>query len=122
VCGIVKNRSFAKYVSCASFGQFRQILTYKCAWYGRELRILDRFFPSSKRCNFCGHIHANLSLNMRKFDCENCGEHLDRDINAAKNILQFAGGQPVKGRGESVRPVQTGSSQRSVNQSALCNV
>lgn len=126
VRGMVKNRNLAKHISCAGFGQFRQMLTYKCAWYGRELRVADRFFPSSKRCNCCGHIHASLGLEVREFKCESCGENLDRDENAAKNILQFAGGQPVKGRGENVRLVRASARKsnprRSVNQPALHNV
>lgn len=126
VRGMVKNHKLAKHVSCASFGQFRQMLTYKCAWYGRELRVADRFFPSSKRCNSCGHIHDRLGLEVREFKCENCGEHLDRDQNAAKNILQFAGGQPVKGHGERVSHVKASASarnaRRSVNQPSSANV
>ena len=128
---MVKNRRLAKGLSDASFGQFRSMLTYKCAWYGRELRVADRFFPSSKRCNSCGHIHSRMPLDIREFDCENCGTHLDRDENAAINILKFAkattGGQPgCKGRGETVRPVlasaSNGKTRRSVNQPSSANV
>jgi putative transposase len=131
---MVKNRRLAKGLSDASFGQFRQMLTYKCAWYGRELRVADRFFPSSKRCNSCGHIHASLGLDVREFNCENCGTHLDRDENAAINILKFAkvtspttaGQAGCKGRGETVRPMlasaSSGRTRRSVNQPSSANV
>ena len=124
VRGMVQNRKLAKHINCASFGQFRQMLDYKCAWYGRELRVADRFFPSSKRCNSCGHIHARLGLEVREFKCENCGEHLDRDENAAKNIL--AAGQAVTGHGERVSPKRgsprRGNALRSVKQLGSANV
>jgi predicted RNA-binding Zn-ribbon protein involved in translation (DUF1610 family) len=92
------------------------------------LKVADRFFPSSKRCNSCGHIHTSLGLEVREFKCESCGEHLDRDENAAKNILQFAketwpttaGQAGSNGRGEHVRPerasARSGNARRNVNQ------
>jgi transposase len=65
-------------------------------------------------------------LEVREFKCENCGEHLDRDQNAAKNILQFAGGQPVKGHGEHISHAKASASarnaRRSVNQPSSANV
>jgi putative transposase len=121
VRGMVRNHCLAKRVSCASFGMFRSMLTYKAAWYGRELRVADRFFPSSKRCSNCGHIHESMSLDVREFDCVECGTHHDRDENAAKNIL--TAGQAESGRGGFVRPVRAsarkGKIRRSVNQPAL---
>jgi putative transposase len=124
VHGMVKNRHLAKAISCASFGMFRQMLTYKCEWYGRELRVADRFFPSSKRCSACGHTHAKMPLNIREFDCEVCGQHHDRDENAAVNIL--AAGQAVTGRGGHVSPLRAsarnGKALRSVNQPGSANV
>lgn len=134
VRGMVKNHCLAKHVSCAGFGMFRQMLTYKCAWYGKELRVADRFFPSSKRCHGCGHVHAVLPLDVREFACENCGLQHDRDENAAKNILQFAEAIPPtipglgksNGRGERVRreqaPARPRSVLRSVNQPSSANV
>jgi putative transposase len=124
VRGMVKNHRLAKHISCASFGMFRQMLEYKCAWYGRELRVADRFYPSSKRCFSCGHIHVKLGLNVREFDCENCGEHLDRDQNASKNIL--AAGQAVSGQGGNASRLTASaikrSSRRTVNQPTLQDV
>jgi putative transposase len=121
VGGMVKNRRFSKLISYAGFGMFRRMLTYKCAWYGRELRLCDRFHPSSKKCSVCGRVREELSLKIRSFTCEKCGEHHDRDVNAAKNIL--AAGQAVTGRGERVSPTrsldQVGGARRSVNQLAL---
>lgn len=116
--------NLAKHISCASFGMFRRMLTYKCAWYGRELKVCDRYFPSSKRCSNCGHIHEKMPLDVREFDCKECGQHHDRDENAAKNIL--TAGQAVTGRGGLVRPVRAsarkGSVLRNVNQLALHNI
>jgi putative transposase len=131
VRGMVKNRSLAKHISCASFGMFRQMLTYKCLWYGKELRLADRFFPSSKRCHCCGFTVAKLPLDVRNWTCPECGEVLDRDENAAKNIHKFAkattgGHSGSNGRGERVRrkPASAGRRYvlRSVNQPALCDV
>lgn len=116
---MVRMRPLAKHISCASFGQFRSMLEYKCAWYGRELRVADRFFPSSKRCSGCGHIHASMPLDIREFSCENCGEHHDRDQNAAKNIVKFAkattpGQGESNGRGDHVRRKLASASRRNV--------
>jgi putative transposase len=131
VRGMVRNHCLAKHISCASFGMFRSMLTYKAAWYGRELRVADRFFPSSKRCSNCGHVHEKMPLDVREFTCEECGTVHDRDENAAKNILKFAGASSLStagqagsnGRGASLRPkrasARSGSSRRSVNQPAL---
>lgn len=102
VRGMVKNHSLAKSISDASFSQFRTMLEYKCERYGRELRLVDRFFPSSKRCSSCGHILTSLSLDVREWDCPECGAHHDRDENAAKNI-HSAGGRLVEASGDRVR-------------------
>ena len=122
VRGMVRNHRLAKHISCASFGQFRQMLEYKAAWYGREMRYADRFFPSSKRCSGCGYVHSAMPLSVREFSCQECGAKHDRDENAAKNIL-LAAGQAATGRGGAVRPVKAaalkGEPRRSVNQPAL---
>lgn len=102
VRGMVKLKPLSKALSDASFGQFRQMLTYKCERYGRELRLVDRFFPSSKRCSCCGHILDKLPLDIREWDCPECNTKHDRDENAAKNI-HSAGGQLVEARGATVR-------------------
>lgn len=121
VRGMVRNHCLAKHIACASFGQFRRMLEYKCAWYGKELRVADRFFPSSKRCSTCGHVHETMPLDVRELACVECGTKHDRDENAAKNIL--AVGQTVTARGGRVSPVRAsaraGSVRRSVNQPAL---
>lgn len=67
-----------------SFGEFRRMLTYKGDWYGREIVVVDRFFPSSKTCSSCGAV-TELTLNDRTWTC-GCGATHDRDVNAAINI------------------------------------
>jgi putative transposase len=99
---MVKNHKLALAISDASWGELVRQLTYKCQWYGRELIKIDRWFPSSKRCGKCGHVVGKLPLNVREWECPECGTHHDRDINAANNIL--AAGLAVKVCGASVRP------------------
>jgi putative transposase len=123
VRGMVKNHCLARAISDVGMGMFRQMLEYKAGWYGKEIRLCDRFFPSSKRCHDCGHIVENLPLNIRDWDCPKCDCHHDRDHNAAINIL--AGGRPVKARGELVSRPKTKvfgrKVRRTVNQLALCD-
>jgi putative transposase len=102
VKNMVKNRKLALSISDASWGELVRQLEYKCDWYGRNFVKIDRWFPSSKRCGSCGHIVEKLSLNIREWDCPNCGVHHDRDLNAAHNIL--AAGLAVKVCGANVRP------------------
>ena len=87
VKGMVKNHHLAKAVSDASCGTFVTMLEYKAKWYGKELVKIGRFYPSSKTCHHCGHVKEDLSLEDRYYTCPNCGELIDRDLNAAKNIL-----------------------------------
>jgi putative transposase len=98
-----KNHCLAKSISDASWSEFVRQLEYKALWYGRTLIGIDRWYPSSKRCNDCGHTIAALPLNIREWDCPECGVVHDRDINAARNIL--AAGLAVSVCGESVSPV-----------------
>ena len=67
------------------FGMLRTMLAYKLEEQGKELVKVDRFFPSSKRCSVCGRIKDDLSLSDRIYRC-NCGNCMDRDVNAAINI------------------------------------
>ena len=87
VKGMVKNHHLAKAVSDASWGTFVTMLEYKAKWYGKTLVRIGRFYPSSKTCHHCGHVKEDLSLEDRYYTCPNCGELIDRDLNAAKNIL-----------------------------------
>lgn len=101
VKNMMKNHKLAGSISDASWCKLKQMLNYKCQWYGRELKVIDRFFPSSKTCNECGYILEKLPLNIRSWKCPRCGQEHDRDINAAKNIL--AAGHVVYVCGGSVR-------------------
>ena len=103
VAGMVKNHHLAKSVSDAAFGEFRRQLEYKAARTGARLRIVDRWYRSSKTCSKCGSVKAKLSLSERTYRCDSCGLVLDRDLNAAINI-QVAGSAPetLNAHGETV--------------------
>lgn len=88
VKGMVRNHKLAESISEVNWGEFRRILTYKAAWHGRQLVFIDRFYPSSKRCNHCGYINKGLTLKDRLWVCPECGSLINRDYNAALNILE----------------------------------
>jgi putative transposase len=71
------------------WSEFKNMLEYKCEWFGKNLSIIGRFDPSSKTCSCCGKINKELTLNNREWKCENCGTFHDRDVNAAINIRNF---------------------------------
>jgi putative transposase len=98
----MKNHKLAQTIADASWSELVRQLEYKCQWYGRTLVKIDRWFPSSKRCGHCGHIVDKLPLDVREWDCPECGTHHDRDINAANNIL--ATGLAVIVCGANIRP------------------
>ena len=87
VKGMIKNRKLSKHIADASWGNFVNLLQYKADWYGREVVKINRWYPSSKTCNECGWIYQDLNLSDREWTCKN-GHVLDRDENAAKNILK----------------------------------
>lgn len=89
VKGMIKNHKLAKSISSASWSEFIRQLSYKCEWYGKNLIKCNRFDPSSKICNECGIIKEDLKLSDRSWICP-CGAYLDRDLNASKNIRDFA--------------------------------
>ena len=93
VAGMVKNHHLAKAVSDASFFELRRMLEYKTAKTGAKLHVIDRWYPSSKTCSNCGSVKAKLSLTERVYKCEHCGLVIDRDLNAAINIM-VAGSAP----------------------------
>jgi putative transposase len=101
VSNMVRNRSLAHAINDAGWRQFRQMLEYKAAWYGREVIVLDRWFPSSKLCSACGAVAAEMPLRVREWTCD-CGVTHDRDVNAARNILAAGLAATVCGAG--VRP------------------
>jgi putative transposase len=86
VKGMLKNHNLAKSIQELSLYEFKNKLKYKSEWYGRDVIEIDRFFPSSKLCNSCGHKYKNLKLSQREWVCSSCGTKHDRDINAAINI------------------------------------
>jgi putative transposase len=110
VKGMMKNHCLAQSIGDASWGELIRQLEYKAAWYGRTLVKIDQWFPSSKRCSNCGHTLKKLPLNIREWDCPDCGTHHDRDVNAAINIL--AVGHTVLACGATVRPKSSKDSGR----------
>ena len=87
--GMMKNRRLARAIAEVTFAEFRRQLEYKCEANGIELKVADRFFPSSKTCSECGSIKEKLSLGERIYRCE-CGLEIDRDLNAAINLAKLA--------------------------------
>jgi len=87
--GMVKNHCLAKSVHDACMRQFRTTLEYKQKWAGGEVEYADRFYPSSKTCSKCGNVKSELGLDKRVYECYNCGESLDRDLNAAINLSGY---------------------------------
>ncbi len=118
VRNMVKNHTLARAISDASWSEFRSLLEYKAAWYGREVIAVDRFFPSSKLCSACGTLQESMPLSVRTWTCESCGTTHDRDVNAAKNLL--AAGLAVTVCGAGVRPQRsTPGGQSATKQKAL---
>ncbi|MFD5541364.1 RNA-guided endonuclease InsQ/TnpB family protein [Streptomyces sp. NPDC127079] len=70
----------------ASWGELVRQLRYKCEWYGRELVMVDRFFPSTRRCSACHVVGPRLDVSVRQWTCSGCGALHDRDVNAAVNL------------------------------------
>ena len=87
VSGMLKNHKLAKAIQEVSFYRFKQILEDKSRNNYKEVVFVYRFYPSSKTCSKCGYINKELTLNDREWTCPRCGEHHDRDLNAAINIL-----------------------------------
>lgn len=101
VKGMLQNHKLAKSVQDAQFGKLVDMIEYKAKMYGREVRKVDRFFPSSQICSHCGAKNPETkNLSVREWVCPNCGTKHDRDHNASLNILAEAGS--VSGRGVSI--------------------
>jgi len=106
VRNLLKNGTLSHAISDAAWTDLRMMPEYKCAWYGRELLTVDRWFPSSKLCGACGTVRGKLPLNVREWTCA-CGAVHDRDVNAARNIL--AAGPAASACGDGVRPQRESS-------------
>ncbi|GAA4511801.1 RNA-guided endonuclease TnpB family protein [Actinoallomurus oryzae] len=106
VRNLLKNGHLARAISDAAWSEFRSMLEYKARWYGREVIVVDRWFPSSKLCSACGTVADTMPLNVRMWTC-GCGATHDRDVNAAKNIL--AAGPAVSACGAGARPQRDSS-------------
>ena len=85
ISGMMKNKHLSKAIQQQKLYEFRRQLEYKCKWNNIELRIVDRYFPSSKLCHECGCIKKDLKLSDRIYKCE-CGYVEDRDYNASLNL------------------------------------
>lgn len=87
--GMKQNHKLAYSIADVRWSQLLNFIQYKCLWYGKEFRQVDRFYASSKICSCCGTVHKDIvnSLSVREWTCPDCGTHHDRDVNAARNIL-----------------------------------
>ncbi len=116
VTGMTRNRRLARAVADAGFGAAVRMLGYKTTWNGGTLVLAGRWYPSSKTCSGCGAVKAKLALSERTYRCHGCGLVIDRDVNAAANLLGLAvsGTERINACGGTVRPGTTG--QVPVNQ------
>ncbi|MBO0834543.1 MAG: IS607 family element transposase accessory protein TnpB [Actinobacteria bacterium] len=110
VAGMLRNRRLARAIADQGWGQARRMLAYKTAWNGGQLIVAGRFYPSSGRCSGCGAVKAKLPLSQRTYACAACGLIIDRDENAARNLLALAvsGTERLNACGAAVRPGTTG--------------
>ncbi|MFX0204656.1 MAG: RNA-guided endonuclease InsQ/TnpB family protein [Candidatus Hodarchaeota archaeon] len=89
VKGLSMNKKQSKYWQDLAHGEFQRLLCYKTNWYGSVLVFVPRFFPSSKLCSNCLWYHPDLKLHDKIFVCQLCGLTLDRDLNAARNLVNY---------------------------------
>lgn len=106
VQNMLRNRSLAKHIADAGWAEFRRQLAYKTQWYGSELVVAPKFFPSSKTCSRCGHVKAELSRDERTYTCSECNLEIDRDLNAARNLATMStrSSRESNACGDGVRP------------------
>ena len=107
--GMSKNHKPASAILDGGFYEFRRQLEYKTSWYGSELIIANRYYPSSKMCSNCGNIKEKLSLSERIYNCDICQISINRDLNAAINLENYNPGS------------YTGSLERKVNACGVSN-
>lgn len=89
VSNMLKDKRLSEEIHEQCFYKFRKYLTYKCEEKGIELVMVDRYYPSSKTCSCCGNIKKNLRLSDRTYICDKCGLVIDRDLNAAINLMNY---------------------------------
>ena len=88
ISGLIRTR-LARSIADSAWALFGTWLAYKAAWYGAELTVADRFYPSTRRCARCGTVGEALSLSERNFRCSSCSHEADRDTNAAACLAQY---------------------------------
>lgn len=113
VRGMLKNHKLASAIADSGFYEFKRQLQYKADFYGSEVIVIDRFYPSSQLCSNCGH-RQSMPLQLRTYDCGGCSSSIDRDLNAAINICNYpdlavsytvSACQTEKGLGAQERPL-----------------
>jgi len=124
VKGMVKNHKLAKAISDVAWSSFVSKLEYKAQWNGKEVIVIDRFYPSSKTCSCCDHVKESLSLDERTWTCSKCNTIHDRDVNASKNILRRAlaiqsSGTDDNRNGAKVRPKVVSKATRGTGDEVL---
>ena len=90
VSGMMKNKHLSKAIQEQCFFEFIRQMKYKCEWNGIEFIQVSRFYPSSKTCSNCGCIKHDLKLSDRTYFCPECGFVIDRDLNAAINLMKYS--------------------------------
>jgi len=107
VNGMLGNRPLSRAIADMGFYELRRQLTYKAAWRGGQVVVVDRWYPSSKTCSCCGYRLDHLALGIRQWVCAGCGAHHDRDLNAAINLENMAVSSTVPAcGGEGTGPVR----------------
>lgn len=92
VKGMMKNKCLSRVLNECKFYEVRRQFEYKGRFYGVDIKIVDRWYPSSKTCSCCGNIKKDLKLNDRQYVCQECGLSIDRDLNASINIKNYKKG------------------------------
>ena len=86
---MLRHRSVSRRLSDQAFAQLRSRLVYKAGWYGCNLVVADRWYPSSKTCAACQQVNRDLPRGAARWTCPGCGVLLDRDVNAATNLARW---------------------------------
>ena len=84
---MIQSLNLSKSIHKIRWSKLIEMIKYKAQWYGREFIQIDKWFPSSKKCHVCGEINHDLGRDEREWECPHCHSILQRDVNAAKNIL-----------------------------------